>query len=224
MKCFFFSVLFFTGILASYSTVKADSLTYYYTLSNQNIKDDNYRNALFFTQKAIQFAKKNNQNVEQALHEFNLGKILYDLKKYDDALVSFLKSATLNNTSTSNKTKAESYYHIGLCYMAKENYKEASLYFNNAENLFKVLKTTNKILEVKLQKGLINRFNGKTQEAMTIFKSIIYMPEVSVLEDLKAKTLYQIGTIESQYNRNNLAIAYLKKALNTNNKINNICI
>nr|WP_314839125.1 ATP-binding protein [uncultured Flavobacterium sp.] len=222
MKCFFFSVLFFTGILASYSTVKADSLTYYYTLSNQNIKDDNYRNALFFTQKAIQFAKKNNQNVEQALHEFNLGKILYDLKKYDDALVSFLKSATLNNTSTSNKTKAESYYHIGLCYMAKENYKEASLYFNNAENLFKVLKTTNKILEVKLQKGLINRFNGKTQEAMTIFKSIIYMPEVSVLEDLKAKTLYQIGTIESQYNRNNLAIAYLKKALNTNNKINNI--
>lgn len=222
MKCFFFSVLFFTGILASYSTVKADSLTYYYTLSNQNIKDDNYRNALFFTQKAIQFAKKNNQNVEQALHEFNLGKILYDLKKYDDALVSFLKSATLNNTSTSNKTKAESYYHIGLCYMAKENYKEASLYFNNAENLFKVLKTTNKILEVKLQKGLINRFNGKTQEAITIFKSIIYMPEVSVLEDLKAKTLYQIGTIESQYNRNNLAIAYLKKALNTNNKINNI--
>ncbi|CAH0334996.1 Sensor histidine kinase RcsC [Flavobacterium sp. CECT 9288] len=222
MKCFFFSVLFFTGILASYSTVKADSLTYYYTLSNQNIKDDNYRNALFFTQKAIQFAKKNNQNVEQSLHEFNLGKILYDLKKYDDALVSFLKSATLNNTSTSNKTKAESYYHIGLCYMAKENYKEASLYFNNAENLFKVLKTTNKILEVKLQKGLINRFNGKTQEAMTIFKSIIYMPEVSVLEDLKAKTLYQIGTIESQYNRNNLAIAYLKKALNTNNKINNI--
>ncbi|OUD36810.1 ATP-binding protein [Flavobacterium sp. FPG59] len=222
MKCFFFFVLFFTGILASYSTVKADSLTYYYTLSNQNIKDDNYRNALFFTQKAIQFAKKNNQNIEQALHEFNLGKILYDLKKYDDALVSFLKSATLNNTSTSNKTKAESYYHIGLCYMAKENYKEASLYFNNAENLFKVLKTTNKILEVKLQKGLINRFNGKTQEAMTIFKSIIYMPEVSVLEDLKAKTLYQIGTIESQYNRNNLAIAYLKKALNTNNKINNI--
>ena len=222
MKCFFFSVLFFTGILTSYSTVKADSLTYYYTLSNQNIKDDNYRNALFFTQKAIQFAKKNNQNVEQALHEFNLGKILYDLKKYDDALVSFLKSATLNNTSTSNKTKAESYYHIGLCYMAKENYKEASLYFNNAENLYKVLKTTNKILEVKLQKGLINRFTGKTQEAMTIFKSIIYMPESSILEDLKAKTLYQIGTIESQYNRNNLAIAYLKKALNANNNINNI--
>ncbi|MBB1193318.1 hybrid sensor histidine kinase/response regulator [Flavobacterium sp. SOK18b] len=222
MKCFFFSVLFFTGILASHSTVKADSLTYYYTLSNQNIKDDNYRNALFFTQKAIQFAKKNNKNMEQALHEFNLGKILYDLKKYDDALVSFLKSATLNNTTISNKAKAESYYHIGLCYMAKENYKEASPYFNKAENLYKDLKTTNKILEVKLQKGLINRFTGKTQEAMTIFKSIIYMPESSILEDLKAKTLYQIGTIESQYNRNNLAIAYLKKALNANNNINNI--
>ncbi|QZK89726.1 response regulator [Flavobacterium sp. CHNK8] len=222
MKCFFFSVLFFTGILASHSKVTADSLTYYYTLSNQNIKDDNYRNALFFTQKAIQFAKKNNKNIEQALHEFNLGKILYDLKKYDDALVSFLKSAALNNTSISNKAKAESYYHIGLCYMAKENYKEASPYFNKAENLYKDLKTTNKILEVKLQKGLINRFTGKTQEAMTIFKSIIYMPESSILEDLQAKTLYQIGTIESQYNRNNLAIAYLKKALNANNNINNI--
>ena len=222
MKCFLFIVFFFSNLFASYSREAGDSVSYYQALSKHNLQDNNYRNALFFTQKAIQFAKKNNNNKEQALQEFNLGLILYDLNKYDDALISFLKSATLNNINISNNATASNYYHIGRCYMAKENYDEALLYFTKAENIFKQLNLASKSQEVKLQKGIINRFTGKTQEALTIFKSVLNSPSIATLHDSKAIVLQQIATIEYQYGRNNLAIAYLKKALEANEKTQNI--
>ncbi|WP_233264507.1 MULTISPECIES: HAMP domain-containing sensor histidine kinase [unclassified Flavobacterium] len=222
MKCFFFSVLFFAGILVSHARVKEDNLSYHYKLSSKNIKDDNYRNVLFFTQKAIQFATKSNKNMEHALHEFTLSKIFYDLKKNDYRLLRFLINTTHYIITISNQMGAESYSPFRLSYRPKENCNEASLYSNKTENLHKDLKTTSKPLEAKFQKGLTKQFNKKTQKTINAFKSIISKSITSFLWNLRPTALYQTGPIDPKYNSNNLAIAHLKNALISTEKSNNI--
>ncbi|RTY69049.1 hypothetical protein EKL97_09935 [Flavobacterium sp. LS1P28] len=46
-------------------------------------------------QKAILYATRNKNIEDQALQNYNLGKIYFDLKEYDNAIETFSKSATL---------------------------------------------------------------------------------------------------------------------------------
>ena len=84
MKYFFVYILFFNLLLYSQPKEKIDSIAYYSSLSNTNIKDNNYKDALFHTRKAILYAEKNKNIQDQASQHFTLGKLYYDLKKYDE--------------------------------------------------------------------------------------------------------------------------------------------
>lgn len=221
MKYFFVYVLFFNMLLYSQPNEKTDSIAYYSSLSNSNIQNNNYKNALSYTQKAILYATKNKNIKDQAHQNLNLGEIYYSLKKYDDAIESFLKSATLLKNFDPSPDHAAVYYHLGSCYMKKENFDSASMYFQRAKSINDILKIPDTAELFNLQKGLIYKSKNKLSSALSVFKTIIAKPNTLDLLNTKAEALYQIGSIEATKNRNNLALNYLNKALQLNGKTQN---
>ncbi|CAM4111523.1 ATP-binding protein [Flavobacterium sinopsychrotolerans] len=221
MKYFFVYVLFFNMLLYSQPNEKTDSTAYYSSLSNSNIQNNNYKNALSYTQKAILYATKNKNIKDQAHQNLNLGEIYYSLKKYDDAIESFLKSATLLKNFDPTPDHAAVYYHLGSCYMKKENFDSASMYFQRAKSANDILKIPDTAELFNLQKGLIYKSKNKLNSALSVFKTIIVKPNTLDLLNTKAEALYQIGSIEATKNRNNLALNYLNKALQLNGKTQN---
>ena len=222
MKYFFVFVLFFNSILYSQSNEKTDSTAYYSSLSNYNIQNNNYKNALSYTQKAILYATKNKNIKDQAHQNLKLGEIYYSLKKYDDAIESFIKSATLLKNFDTSPDHATIYYHLGSCYMKKENFESASLYFQRAKSVNDILKIPDTAELFNLQKALIFKSKNKLNSASSIFKIIIAKHNSPYLLNTKAEALYQIGSIEATKNRNNLALNYLNKALELNSKTQNL--
>ena len=208
-------------LLYSQPNEKTDSTAYYSSLSNSNIQNNNYKNALSYTQKAILYATKNKNIKDQAHQNLNLGEIYYSLKKYDDAIESFLKSATLLKNFDPSPDHAAVYYHLGSCYMKKENFDSASMYFQRAKSINDILKIPDTAELFNLQKGLIYKSKNKLNSALSVFKTIIAKPNTLDLLNTKAEALYQIGSIEATKNRNNLALNYLNKALQLNGKTQN---
>lgn len=201
---------------------KIDSVAYYSKLANSSVSENKYRNALYYTQKAINFSKANHKKEAHANQTYSLGKLYYDVKKYDDAIKAFLKSISLSKTLKPSSIQATTYYYLGLCYMKKEDFSNAKISFDKAQTSYDSLeiKTTADLLN--LQRGIIYKSEGDSDTAFTIFSTIIARPDNPALLDTKAEALYQIGTIEMARNRNNLALNYFNKALDLNVKNKNL--
>lgn len=222
MKYFFVYVLFFNTLLFAQPNEKADSTAYYSSLSNSNIRDNNYKDALLNTQKAILYAEKNKNIKDQAYQNFYLGKLYYDLRKYDDAVESLFKSSELYTNLDPSSYQADTYYHLGLSYMATANFDSATLYFNKAKSIYTTLKIPDTAELFALQTGLIYKSKNKLDLALSVFKTIIAKPDSPNFSNTKAEALYQTGSIEASKNRNNLALNYLNKALHLNSKTENL--
>ena len=222
MKYFFAFIVFFYSSLYSQPNEERDSTAYYSSLSNSNIQTNNYKEALLNTQKAIDYAEKNKNIKDQEQQTFNLGKIYFDLKKYDDAIETLLKSAALFSNFEPSLERSATYYHIGLCYMQKQNYDRASIYFERAKSINDKLRIPDVAELFNLQKELIYKSKNKLDLALSSFKFIIAKPDNAALTNTKAEATYQIGKIEASRNRNNLALNYLNKALELNSKSENL--
>lgn len=215
----FFSILFSQENNAA---VKTDSTTYYSRLAVSNINANKYKNALFYTQKAIDFSKSTNNIQNEAEQTFCLGKMYLDVKKYDDAIESLKKSITLFDKIKPSCLKADTFYFLGLCYMKKEDFSNAKIYFDKSESLYNSLKIKNSIDLLNLQKGIIYKSKGNLTFASEIFNTIIKKPHNTNVLNSKAEALYQIGLIEMKENRNNSALNYFNEALSLNSKSTNI--
>jgi len=221
MRYFTFFFILFSTLLFSQKnnkTEKTDSVAYYSNLASSNISQNKYKNALTYTQKAIDYSKTINKPEDEAGQTFRLGKLYYDVKKYDDAINAFHKSISLFDKSASTNIQAYTFYILGLCYMEKEDFLNAKNCFDKSQSLYDTLKITNTADLLNLQKGIIYKSQGNFELANTIFNSIISKPDDPILGDTKAGALYQIGLIEMAQNRNNLALNYLNKALSLNAK------
>lgn len=203
-------------------TEKVDSVAYYSNLSNSNASENKYRNALYYTQKAINFSKTNHKTEIRAVQTFNLGKLYFDVKKYDDAINAFNQSISLTNILQPSPEQASSFYHLGLCYMQKKDFSNAKISFDKAQALHDILKINNTKDLINLQRGIIYKSTGKLDLAAVIFSTIVAKPDSPNILDAKAEALYQIGTIEMTNNRNNLALNYFNKALDLNAKNKNL--
>ena len=222
MKCFFAFIIFFYSPLYSHSNEEKDSTAYYSSLSSSSILTNNYKEGLLYTQKAIRNAEINKNIKDQARQTFNLGKIYFDLKKYGDATEALLKSAALFSNFEPSPELSATYYHLGLCYMQKENYNAAKIYFERSEFINTKLRITDIAELYNIQKGLIYISQNKVDEALYSFKTIIAKPENPALTNTKAEASYQIGKIEASRNRYNLALNYLNNAFELNSKTKNL--
>lgn len=200
---------------------KVDSIANYSNLATINAKQNKYRNALYYTQKASNYAQENHNISAQAVQKFILGKLYFEVKKYDEAIISFNNSESLFNILQPTSTQANCLYYLGLCYIQKKDFLNAKITLDRAQALYDTLKITNTTDLINLQKGIIYKASSNPL-ASTIFSAIIAKPDSPAILDTKAEALYQIGMIEMSQNRNNLALNYFNKALDLNSKNKNL--
>lgn len=215
-------MFFINSFLYSQTKKSIDSISYYTNLANSNIKENKYKNALYFTQKAINYCDKNGKTEDQAIQNYNLGKIYYDLNKYNDARESFTESISLFEGLTPTAQSANSYYYLSLSNVGKKNYKAAEVSLTKALSIYNELNIAPNDDSINLQKGIIYKANGNYNSAAYCFNSVISKPDSSTNLDAKAEALYQIGLIEEINSRNNLALNYYNKALVLNAKNKNL--
>ncbi|HSD08242.1 tetratricopeptide repeat-containing hybrid sensor histidine kinase/response regulator [Flavobacterium sp.] len=217
---YFLLLFFFIQTIVYPQTRVTDSAVYYSKLATENEKENNYKNVLLYTQKAINYCKKNNQIYGEANQTFRLAEIYYDLKHYNDALEIFSKSITILNSISKkpNYKVSEAYYYIGLIYIEKKRYELAENFILKAEEIQKQLKVKDNADLIKLQKGIIARKKGNHTLATEYFSSIAAKSQNKVSANTKAEALYQIGSIEIENKRYNLALNYFNRALELNRK------
>ncbi|CAM3058555.1 tetratricopeptide repeat-containing hybrid sensor histidine kinase/response regulator [Flavobacterium frigoris] len=216
-------MFFISSFLYSQKKESTDSISYYTNQANSNIRENKYKNALCFTQKAITYCDKNGKIEAQAIQTYNLGKIYYDLNKYSDASENFTESITLFESLPHNTAQsANSYYYLSLSLVATKNYKAAEAALTKALTIYKELNIDTDDNLINLQKGIIYKANGNYNAASFCFNSVIAKPDSPTTLDIKAEALYQIGLIEEINARNNLALNYYNKALAINSKNKNL--
>ncbi|MFQ3173771.1 MAG: signal transduction histidine kinase/CheY-like chemotaxis protein [Flavobacterium sp.] len=222
MKYLLVFIIFFNSLLYSQTKENTDSIAYYTTLADSNIKKNKYKNALLYTQKAINYCFEYNEIDNQGIQTYKLGKIYFAVKKYSDAREAFSESIPLLENSESSATYADAYYYLGLSHIRKKKYKEAEICLDKAQDINNELQTVGFSESVNLQKGIIYKSKIQYDLASYIFNSIISAPDSPGILDTKAEALYQMGLIEEIKNRNNLALNYFNKALNLNAKNENL--
>jgi tetratricopeptide (TPR) repeat protein len=216
--------LFCFGLLFSQTkkSVKTDSVSHYLQFAAFNAKVNNFKNSLNFTQKAIDYAHANHDVMAEAGALSTLGTFYMELKKYDDAIENFNRSIQLYNTQQPSDEQAFAYYNLGLAHMEKENYTQAEISLNRAKTIYETIKIPDAIDLLNLQKGIVYKAKGKYKQAATIFSTLIAKPDTQDTYRVKAEALYQMGTIEAEQGRNNLAINYMNRALQLNSLARNI--
>lgn len=216
MKYIWVFIIFLSTVLYAQNKEKKDSITYYDDLAYSNIQINKFKNALFYTQKSIDYAEEKGAKPAQAIQTLHLGKIYVELKKYDDAIESFSKSISLFETIEPTAAYGDAYYYLGLAQMQKANYKVAKNCFKRAQSLYTLLKIGKNTDLINLQKGIILKNENDLIPAATLLNDIISKPYDPRMSNTKAEALYQMGLIEEANNRNILALSYYNKALELN--------
>lgn len=199
-----------------------DSADYFIELARFNTTIDNYRNALVYTQKAIDFSHEANNVSAEANATLSLGTLYTEIEKYDDAIETLNRSIKLFRRMPISSEQAYAYYTLGLCYMEKSDFTQAEANFEKAKKIYMAVKLPDAIALLNLQKGIVYKAKGEDDQAYSIFSNIIAIPDKDDDYKIKAEALYHIGTIEVKRKRYNLALNYLKRALELNNSSGNI--
>ena len=228
MKYFTLVILFLT--ISVYSQKKPsttnvealDSTNYFIELANFHKKNNNYRSSQDYIQKAIEFAETNKDYQAQADAYSFLGNVYFELKKYSDAIQTYNKSISLYNKQKPSSNQAYTYYNLGLCFIEKKEYSKAEFYFKEAEQIYETIDIPEATEMINLQKGIVYHAKGESQLALSILNTIIVNPDEEDHFRTKAEALYQIGLIEAENNRYNLALNYLNKALDLSSKNKNL--
>lgn len=224
MKYFILLFFLFQTLLYPQKRATIDSVVYYSKLAIENQKENNYKEALLFTQKSIIYSKKNHKANAEANQTFHLAKIYFDLKLFNDALEIFKKSIPLFDSISKkpNYKVANAYYYIGLIYIEKKKYALAEAAILKSEEIQNQLNVKEASDLINLQKGILLTKKSQNSLATDYFTAIVAKPESEVLADTKSEALYQIGNIETENKRYNLALIYFNKALQLNERNKNL--
>lgn len=219
MKFLLFSLCFFSALTFSQPKAeKLDSVATYLELAAFNTKVNNYISALGYTQKALNFAAKNGNTERQAEAYLLLGDIYFQIKKYEDAFDGYENATKLYDILPLSTDEALAHYKKGLCYMQKKQFNNAEASFDTAKNIYVEISYLDAIDLLELQKGILYKTNAKVDQAALIFTALIAKTEKEDPYNLRPEALYELGTIELEKKRSNLAINYLDRAKKQNNK------
>lgn len=222
-------ILFFLVTLNSYaqSVYKdagkiSDSTDYYLEIGlfNKEAKKS-YTKAILYTEKAIEYAKKNNLDNKLADCYLQLATIFYELEKNDLAIDYYIRAISIYNKSEPKSNIALSYYGLGKCYLKKNNVPLAEIYFEKAAAVYKKLNFLEAIELINLQEAIIKKEKEKYDEASTILKGVVDNISDDALLSTKTEAYIQLGEIEIIKKNFNQAVNYLNLANQTNESNNN---
>lgn len=226
----YFTLVFLFLTISVFSQTKSssddeeelDSTNYFIELANFHKKNNNYRSSQDYIQKAIEFAETKKDYQAQADAYSFLGNVYFELKKYADAIQTYNKSISLYKSQKPSSNQAYTIYNLGLCYIERKEYSKAEYYFKEAEKIYETIEIPEAKEMINLQKGIVYRAKGENQLALSILSTVIVNPDEEDHFKTKAEALYQIGLIEAEDNRYNLALNYLNKALDLSSKNKNL--
>jgi len=216
MKWICVYLLFLNTVLYSQKSENADRFAYFISLQYPTVVNSAYGDAISLTKTLISEAENEDNIANQASENFKLGKLYFNLNNYNEAGNDLSKSIVLYSQLKQNMKQAAAYYTLGLCFMAKENFEQANIYFNNSKLVLTALNAKSALPIINLQQGLMHVAKNRIDLALPIFTAIIALPNNLVILDTKAEAFYQIGVIEEKNNRLLLATSYLKKGLQLN--------
>lgn len=206
------------------SVEKIDSVEYYFVQVKFNKTINNYKNCLNYSQKALDYALKSNNQKNIANSYSNLGIIYMEIEKFDDALDVLIKSVAIYSVLPQSSIQAFTHYSLGICYLEKNNFTMAEKNFDTARKIYKDLNITSAIENLNLQKAIVYKEKGKIDLAFSLFQNIISREITSDSNKIKSEAFYHLGDIELSKNRNNLALNYLNRALQLNEISNNLTL
>ncbi|MDX6190011.1 ATP-binding protein [Flavobacterium sp. Fl-318] len=215
-------ISFFSLFLYSQVEQNTDSAFYYNKLANANLQNKKFDQAVFFTQKSIDFCATNNFPDNLANQTFKLGKIYYNQRNYNEALKNFYKSVSLFDKAKPTCTKALALHYIGITNVAKGNYQLAEIYYKKADSLLKKLNIVDKAEILHYEKAIAFKASNNFPLAIETFQKIVKKPDNKPNLKTKTDAYYQLGLIETQLKQNDSAIIHFDKALEINAKTNDL--
>lgn len=222
IKGYLLALLFLTSLSYSQSLYKEDtkindSVDYFLEVAIFN-KDDkkSFNKAIIYSEKAIEYAKKNNLNEKLADCYLVLGSIHFDLKKTDIAIENFIRSINYYNQKKKSTNLALAYYNLGNCYLKKNKTDLSEIYLNKSAQLYNQLNFPDAIELINLQKGIIQKTKNNFTEAEYIFQKITTDIINEDFIDTKIEALFQLGQIAFIKKEYQKSIQYFEKALQTN--------
>ena len=200
----------------------SDSTDYYLEIGlfNKEAKKS-YTNAILYTEKAIDYAKKNNSKDKLADSYLQLAIIFYELEKNNLAIDYYIRAINIYNKNEPSSNIALSYYGLGKCYLKKNNISFAEIYFEKATDIYKKLNFLEAIELINLQKAIIKKEKRQYNEAIEILKNVTENISDDALLSTKTEAYIQLGEIEIIKKNYSTAINYLNLANQTNENSNN---
>ena len=222
MKSFLFAFFLFCTFSNAQSLLKEttqinDSVDYYLEIASFNKEDKHsFNKAIIYTEKAIDYAKK--QKLDEKLPEcyLILGNIYYDLEKTDTAIENYIRSINLYKVQEPTSDLGLAYYSLGKCYLEKNKVELSEVYFKKASEIYEKLNFKDAIQLINIQKGIIQKNKKNYHKAISIFSSIINSINNDAFINTKVEAYYQIGEIELINNRYDRAIENFDWALELN--------
>ncbi len=199
-----------------------DSSDYYLEVGLFNKEDKkSYSKAILFTEKAIEYAKKNNLEEKLGDSYLQLATIFFELEKNDLAIDYYIRAVSIFSKRNPKSNIALAYYGLGKCYLIKNNIDLAETYFEKAAIIYEKLNFFEAIELINLQKAIIKKEKGYYDEANIILKSVIdNISDDSALLSTKTEAYIQLSELELIKKDYPQAIDYLNLAL-LNNKYGN---
>ncbi len=200
----------------------SDSTDYYLEIGlfNKETKKS-YNNAILYTEKAIDYAKKNNSKDKLADSYLQLAIIFYELEKNNLAIDYYIRALNIYNKDVPSSNIALSYYGLGKCYLKKNNIAFAEIYFEKATDIYKELNFFEAIELINLQKAIIKKEKKNFIQAIEILKNVTENINDDALLSTKTEAFIQLGEIEIIKKNYASAINYLNLANQTNEDSNN---
>ncbi len=200
----------------------SDNTDYYLEIGlfNKEAKKS-YTNAILYTEKAIDYAKKNNSKDKLADSYLQLAIIFYELEKNNLAIDYYIRAINIYNKNEPSSNIALSYYGLGKCYLKKNNISFAEIYFEKATDIYKKLNFLEAIELINLQKAIIKKEKRQYNEAIEILKNVTENISDDALLSTKTEAYIQLGEIEIIKKNYSTAINYLNLANQTNENSNN---
>ena len=222
-------ILFFLATTYCYSqsvykdaTKINDSTDYYLEIGLFNKEEKkSYSKAILYTEKAIEFAKKNKLSNKLADCYLQLATIFFELEKNDLAIDYYIRAISIYSKSEPKSNIALAYYSLGKCYLKKNNIPYAESYFEKATIVYEKLNFLEAIEVINLQKAIIKKEKRKYEEAITILKGVIENISDDDLLSTKTEAYIQLGEIEVIKKEYSQALDYLNQAKYTNETSNN---
>jgi signal transduction histidine kinase/CheY-like chemotaxis protein len=194
-----------------------DSCDYYLEISLYNKEDKkSYSKAILFTEKAIEYAKKNNLEEKLGDSYLQLATIFFELEKNDLAIDYYIRAVSIFSKKSPKSNIALAYYGLGKCYLIKNNIDLAETYFEKAAIIYEKLNFLEAIELINLQKAIIKKEKGYYDEATAILKVVVEKISDDALLSTKTEAYIQLSELEIIKKDYPQAIDYLNLALLTN--------